>query len=81
MGTKITVEYDEVGDILYLDVAPPTEDQVMLEVAPGTLLRKNTRTGVIEGVEILGFRRRSVPNEGLEVPVVVDLKLPGPVSG
>ncbi len=35
MGTRLTVEYDEVGDILYLDVEPPSNAQVMIEVCPG----------------------------------------------
>ncbi len=81
MATQLTVEYDEIGDILYLDVAPPTDEQVMVEVAPGTLLRKNTRTGAIDGIEILGFRRRSGTNEGLDIPVGIDLRPLDPVVG
>lgn len=81
MGTKLTVEYDEIGDILYLDVAPPTDDQVMIEVSPGTLLRQNTLTGRVEGIEVTGFRIRAAREDGIQVPVEIDLRLPGPVAG
>lgn len=81
MGKRLTVEYDEVGDILYLDVEPPSNAQVMIEVCPGTLLRKNTSTGRMEGIEISGLRTRMKRSEGIEVPVEVDLKPLGPVAG
>ena len=79
MGKELTAEYDKVGDILYLDVAPSTEDHVMIEVAPGALLRQNTLTGAIDGIEIHGFTRRAADGHGVTLPVGIDLRASQPV--
>ena len=81
MGTKLTIEYDEVADILYLDTAEPTENQLMSEVAPGMMLRQNTSTKTFDGIEIHGLRRRAGAGFALEMPVSIDLDELRPVSG
>jgi hypothetical protein len=80
MATKLTIEYDAVGDILYLDVVKPSEDHVLVEVSPGAMLRKNTHTGAVEGIEVAGFRRRLGAPEGIEVPVGIQLQMLDPIS-
>ena len=74
MGTRLTVEYDEVGDILYLDVGEPGLDQVMVEVSPGAMLRTEGVPGTVQGIEIHGFRRRATREDGISIPVGVDLR-------
>lgn len=73
MASELNIEYDREGDILYLDVCPPGDDEVMVEVAPGALLRQNTVTGAIEGIEIHGLSRRAAGESGFAVPVRIDL--------
>ena len=80
MATKLTIEYDEVGDILYLDVSAPTADQIMVEIGPGAMLRRNTLTGIVEGVEIVGFLRRAKADAGFEIPVGIELHQLGTVA-
>lgn len=75
MATQLTVEYDEASDILYLDLAEPTPAQVMVEVAPGALVRKNTLTGAIEGIEIQELRRRASGETRVCMPINIDLSL------
>ena len=73
MATTLMVEYDEHGDILYLDLVEPTSDHVMVEVAPGALLRKNTRTSAIEGIEIQNLRRRASRQARLTLPIGIEI--------
>ncbi len=81
MATKLTIEYDSVGDILYLDLLEPSDLQVLIEVSPGAMLRKNTLTGAVEGIELAGLTRRVGAPGAIEVPVQVDLEMLPPVSG
>ncbi len=81
MATKLTVEYDAIGDILYLDLLEPSDVQVLVEVSPGAMLRRNSVTGVVEGIELQGFTRRTGSPTAVEVPVQIDLQMLPPVSG
>lgn len=81
MATKLTVEYDAVGDILYLDILEPSDLQVLIEVSPGAMLRKNSLTGAVEGIELAGLTRRIGAPGAIEVPVRIDLDMLPPVNG
>ena len=77
----MTGEYDEVGDILYLDLGDPGAQQVMVEVAPGAMLRKEGSPGMVQGIEIHGLRRRTAGNNGITVPVGIELRELEPTPG
>jgi uncharacterized protein YuzE len=65
------VHYDAIGDILYIDLFPPTADQIMREVSEGLLLRLQLSTGKLEGYEIHGFVARSEDGREFELPRTV----------
>ena len=69
---SVKLEYDPIGDILYLDIVPAYAGQQSREVSQGVLIRSNPETGVIESTEVQGFVARS--RVGL---LPVDIPLPG----
>ncbi len=69
MGTGLTIEYDAIGDTLYLDIVAPHEGGHSSEVAEGVIVRSNAETGEIEGVEIQGLKARAASEQGLTIPV------------
>jgi uncharacterized protein YuzE len=79
MDSVMKVHYDALGDILYVDLSPPTVDQIMREVSEGVLLRLRLSTGELEGYEIHGFVARSEVGREFELPkTVVELTAPNP---
>ena len=71
MDSVMKVQYDPIGDILYIDLFPPTADQIMREVGEGVLLRLQCSTGRLEGYEIHGFIARSEYGLKVELPQTV----------
>ena len=69
----MNISYDEVGDILYLDVEPPHSGTIMHEVALGVLPRVGRTSRRVEGLEIHHFRQRASSDEGLDLPVLMTL--------
>ena len=57
METPLTFDYDELGDILYINKVPPYPEQESEEVAYNVVVRRNPRTGAVENLEILFFAR------------------------
>ena len=57
MEAKLTFEYDEVGDILYIRKVRPYPEQVTDQLAYNVFVRRNPKTEAIEGVEVLFFTR------------------------
>jgi hypothetical protein len=57
METPLTFEYDEVGDILYINKIPPYAEQESEQLAYNVVARRNPRTGAIENLEVLFFTR------------------------
>lgn len=74
------LEYDPIGDILYLESVPPYSGQRTKEVAEGVLTRCNPSSGRVESTEVQGFVSRSrvgllpvhVPMPGSASRIVVD---------
>lgn len=73
------VHYDAIGDILYVDLYPPTSDQIMREVSEGVLLRLRLSTGNLEGYEVHGFVARSESGREFDLPQSVADHLTSPI--
>lgn len=57
METRLTFEYDEVGDILFIRSLPPYAEQETEQLEYNILARRNPRTRAIEAVEVMFFTR------------------------
>jgi len=75
MGSPLTIEYDSVGDILYLGKTKPYADQESEEIDYGVVARLNPASKEIENLEILFFSARFKNGAGLEIPVSADFQL------
>jgi hypothetical protein len=73
MATELTLKYDEAGDILYIEMVAPYAGQRSRETAEGVVVRTNPSSGVVESVEVQGFRRRASSPGGLPLPVAAQL--------
>ena len=58
MAKKLTFEYDQVGDILYVTKVSPYYEQQSEQLADEVVARLNPKTGTVEGLEILFFSKR-----------------------
>jgi len=76
MAAKLTLEYDRVGDILYITSCRPYAEQESDEIDDGVIARSNPDTGNIESLEILWFSTR-LTGTPLELPIAADLRLDG----
>ncbi len=57
METPLTFEYDEAGDILYINKVPPYPEQESEQVAYNVIVRRSPRSGAVENLEVLFFTR------------------------
>ena len=55
MEARLLVEYDRIGDILYLGTVSPYPEQESEELDYGVVARLNPQSGEIENLEILSF--------------------------
>ena len=74
MAQKLTLEYDRIGDILYVQACPPYRDQECDELADGMLGRFNPDTGALEGLEILSFTKRFRRRRELTLPFAIEMR-------
>ena len=72
MDGKLTFEYDEQADILYITKRSPYAEQDSTELGDDIVARMNPVTREIGGLEILFFSRRS--GHPFELPVIADLR-------
>jgi uncharacterized protein YuzE len=72
----LILEYDRVGDILYIHKTAPYPEQESDEIDDGVIARLNPKTGEIENLEILFFSARVSSSEGLKLPIIAELRLP-----
>ena len=75
MDTKLRLEYDRVGDILYLSMCAPYPEQETEELADEVIARINPDTNELESLEFLFFSTRLEGNSLLELPVEGNLRL------
>ena len=76
MDSQLTMEYDAVGDILYLGKVRPYPEQESEELDYGVVARLNPDSGAVENLEILFFQQRLSHGENLQIPVMADFRLP-----
>lgn len=76
MDPKLTIQYDAIGDILYVNKVKPYAEQDSTEVGFGIVARRHPVTGDVENLEILFFKQRSA-NGDVTLPISADLKLVG----
>ena len=77
MPKKLTLRYDRIGDILYIDQIPPYPEQESEEIGNEIIARLNPETGAIENLEILFFSCRMQTQNFLELPILAQLQLAG----
>jgi hypothetical protein len=75
MVPSLIVEYDPVGDILYLGKTRPYPQQESEEIDYGVVARLNPQSRDIENLEILFFSARMKDSKGLQLPVRADFQL------
>jgi uncharacterized protein YuzE len=69
MDKKLTLRYDKIGDILYIDTCPPYPTQESEELGDEIIARLNPTSGSVENLEILFFSQRTEPLNLLELPI------------
>ena len=57
MDKNLTFRYDQVGDILYLDLCSPYEEQESEEIRDEIIARLNPDSNEVENLEILFFSK------------------------
>jgi uncharacterized protein YuzE len=75
MASRLTLQYDRVGDILYIETCPPYAEQDSDELDDHIVARSNPETGQIESLEILFFSTRLDDEGAFELPVTAELSL------
>jgi hypothetical protein len=74
MTAKLTLRYDKVGDILYIDKCAPYAEQDSEEIGDEIAVRLNPKSREVETVEINFFSRR-MQQDKIELPVNAKLLL------
>jgi len=75
IAQNLTIRYDKIGDILYIDRCPPYADQESEEISEEVVARLNPTTGTIENLAIFFFSKRLETTNILQLPVIGDLHL------
>ena len=75
MAKKLTVRYDKIGDILYIDTCTPYADQDSEELGDEIIARLNPISNLVENLEILFFSKRWDTLNLLELPINAVLQL------
>lgn len=76
MAEKLVFQYDQVGDILYINKCAPYAEQESEEIGDEMIARLNPISGEVENLEILFFSKRLLSaNFLLELPVIANLRL------
>lgn len=75
MAENLTLKYDSVGDILYINKCSPYPGQESEELGDDIIARFNPETGEIENLEVLFFSQRLTEQKELNLPLKVHLQL------
>jgi hypothetical protein len=75
MEANLMIEYDRVGDILYLGKTAPYPEQESEELDYGIVARLNPTTAEVENLEVLFFSTRLASGEILELPILAEFHL------
>ena len=76
METQLIMEYDSMGDILYLGKRAPYPEQESEELEYGIVARLNPKTDEIENLEVLFFSRRLAAGKAFQLPILAEFYLP-----
>ena len=69
MGETLTIEYDKIGDFLFIDRCRPYAEQDSNEIDESMVARFNLETGEIETIEILFFFAWLTKESEIRIPV------------
>lgn len=69
MAEKLSLEYDRIGDILYITKVRPYREQETEEIGEDILARLNPETREVEGLEILFWSKR-LEDGVLDIPQI-----------
>jgi len=75
MKSNMTIRYDKIGDILYIDQCLPYPEQESEEIGDEIIARLNPANGNIENLEILFFSKRLQTQNIFELPIFAQLQL------
>jgi len=75
MEAHLSIDYDRLGDILYLGTTAPYPEQETEELEYGIVARLNPHSGEIENLEILFFSSRLKNGDGLHLPILAKFYL------
>ena len=75
MDKNLKFRYDQVGDVLYIDICAPYAAQESEEIGDEIIARFNPNSGAIENLEILFFSKRLDRGTPFELPIYAALKL------
>jgi len=75
MKSNMTIRYDKIGDILYIDQCIPYPEQESEEIGDEIIARLNPANGNIENLEILFFSKRLQTQNIFELPIFAQLQL------
>jgi hypothetical protein len=73
MASKLTFQYDAIGDILYVEKCPPYAAQGSRQIEDEIVVRFNPTTREIESLEILFFSKRIQDGSPFELPIAAEL--------
>ena len=73
MASRLTLHYDRVGDILYIETCPPYAEQDSDHLDDDVVARFNPETGQIESLEILFFSTLLDEKGVYKLPVTAEL--------
>ncbi len=77
MDSKLTFEYDRIGDILYINKCTPYPEQESAEIEYGVVARFHPETNEIENLEVMFFSKRLSEKNWFELPINADFSLVG----
>ena len=60
---KLRVNYDRLGDVLYVSLYDPARGGIGYEAGPGMVVRKSPVRDEVIGFTILDFKERFIDNE------------------
>jgi hypothetical protein len=75
MNSKLTIRYDKIDDILYLDQCSPYPEQESEEIGDEIVARFNPESGNVENLEILFFSKRLESQTQFELTLTAQLSL------
>lgn len=75
MAENLTFQYEQEGDILYINRCAPYTEQESEELGDDVIARLNPQTGEIENLEVLFFSERLQDKKFLDLPITLNFSL------